>query len=234
MDRANRVLLAVLGAVLLVAGLAVGLAGLGLVPAVDPGTPLLPDPVRVRWHGWGVAAWLVAAAVGVLLALAGVLLVRAQLVAGRGHRMPDLLRTDPHRRAPASPAEPETGTGGSDRAAPPPDAGSRSGGTATATLPAATATGPGRTRVRSAALVRGIERDLARHPAVRRADVLLAGDTADPRARVRLELRSGADVPQVQSYLSACLARFAGTTDVRPTDVEVVVYLTDRDQVRVR
>jgi hypothetical protein len=241
MDRGNRILLAIVGAVLLLAGLAVGLAGFGLIPAVDPATRLLPDQVRDRWHDWGTVAWIVAAAVGVLLAVLGVLLARAQFVSGRGRPMPDLLLTDPA-LAPGRPAAPRdaaagrsgaprNGTGGESGA--PRDAvgGDGVGRDAEAGPEPA---GPGRTRVRAAALVHGIERDLARHPKVRRVSVLLAGDAADPRVYARLELRAGADVPHVQAYLSESLARFTETTGLAPTDVDVVVQLTDRDQLRVR
>jgi hypothetical protein len=249
MDRGNRILFTIVGAVLLVAGLAVGFAGLGLIPPIDSSTRLLPDSVRDRWHDWGVGAWIVAAAVGVLLAALGVLLVRNQFVTGRGRSMPDLLFTDP---ALTHPAGGRTGGPGSTSstgdAAPTHPAGGGTGGPGNGSAtgdapgdagPGATADGeqrggPGRTRVRVAALVHGIERDLAQHPKVRRVSVLLAGDAADPRVYVRLALRAGADVSHVQAYLSESLARFTATTGLAPADVDVVVQLTDRDQIRVR
>lgn len=236
MDRGNRILFVILGAVLLLAGLAVGLAGFGLIPAVDPATRLLPDQVRDRWHDWGTLAWIVAAAVGVLLAALGVLLARAQFVSGRGRPMPDLLLTDPALTG-GHAAPPRSAAAGSDSAGSPDSAGSAdsvAGAGSAGDAEPGPAAGPGRTRVRAAALVHGIERDLARHPKVRRVSVLLAGDAADPRVYARLELRAGADVPHVQAYVSESLARFTETTGLAPTDVDVVVQLTDRDQLRVR
>ncbi|GAA4207643.1 hypothetical protein [Actinocatenispora rupis] len=95
-------------------------------------------------------------------------------------------------------------------------------------------TPPGRTRVRSTALVHGFERDLARHPKVRRVSVGLGGDAADPLVHARLELFSGADVTHLQSYVAESLSRFVTTTGLDPADVRVVLALTDRDHHRVR
>ncbi|BCJ37489.1 hypothetical protein Athai_49920 [Actinocatenispora thailandica] len=242
MDRGNRVLFAIVGAVLLVGGLAVGVAGLGLVPAVDSSTRLLPAAVRDRWHDWGTTAWIVTALAGVLLAALGVLLVRAQLVSGRGRPMPDLLLTDPVVGADAPDdvgrgADAPDGVGrGADAPGGPgpgeeavaPGAGAGADGSGNGRAP-----GPGRTRVRAVALVHGIERDLARHPKVRRVSVALGGDAAEPRVYARLELRADADVPHVQAYLSESLARFTRTTGLAPTDVDVVLQLTGHDQLRV-
>ncbi|MEV0843182.1 hypothetical protein AB0I55_27025 [Actinocatenispora sera] len=227
MDRGNRILFTIVGAVLLIAGLAVGFAGFGLIPPVDSSTRLLPDSVRGRWHDWGVGAWIVAAAVGVLLAVLGVLLVRGQFRSGRGRPMPDLLLTDPALTSPSRGVRPANPV-----AAPAEDDGAGAGAVA-AGGDDERGTGPGRTRVRTAALVHGFERDLARHPKVRRVNVLLAGDAGAPRVYARLELRSGVDVSHVQAYLSESLARFTATTGLAPTDVDVVVQLTDRDQLRV-
>ncbi|HEY3503001.1 MAG TPA: hypothetical protein VGN37_09505 [Actinocatenispora sp.] len=197
MDRVNRALFVVLAVLLVLAGAAGTLAALGRLPRVDNAKHLLPHAVRDRWHDWGTAAWLVLAAAGLVVAVLGFLLVRAQLLPRLGRPMPDLLLTDPV----------------ADRTDDTP---------------------PGRTRVRAAALVHGIERDLARHPKVRRVSVGLGGDAADPRVHARLELASGADIAHLQSYVSESLSRFATTTGLDPTAVRVVLTLTDRDHHRVR
>ncbi len=92
---------------------------------------------------------------------------------------------------------------------------------------------PGHTRVRSGAMLHGIERDLARHPKVRQVSVGLGGDEAEPLVRARLGVAAGADLAKLQVYLAESLARFTRTTGLRPTDVQVEVTLSDREGARV-
>lgn len=94
-------------------------------------------------------------------------------------------------------------------------------------------THPGRTRVRSAAVVHSIERDLARHPKVRRVRVDISGDRADPRIHARLELSDECDVTRLQSYVTESLTRFTTTTGLDPTRMQVVLSLTGRGGHRV-
>ncbi|HEY3506449.1 MAG TPA: hypothetical protein VGN37_27120 [Actinocatenispora sp.] len=93
---------------------------------------------------------------------------------------------------------------------------------------------PGRTRVRTTALVHGIQRDLTRHPKVRRASIHLGGDEANPHLRARLELGDRCDVDQLQSYLTESLARFTATSGLDPTVVHVLLVPTSRAHARVR
>lgn len=192
----NRALLIVLAVLLVVVGAAGVLASLGRLPRLDPATSLLPLVVRSRWHGWGSAAWLVLAAAGLVVAVLGFLLIRAELLPRAGQPMADLRLTAP---------APEPG-----------------GGTA------------GRTRVRTTVLVHGMQRDLTRHPQVRRASVHLGGDRADPRLHARLELTDQCDVGRVQTYLAEALTRFSTTAGLAPTAVQVLLVPTSRAHTRVR
>lgn len=95
MTRANRVLLTVVAVVLLAGGAAVALAGFGRLPSVPPDSPLLSRRLTDQWSGWGIAAWLVLAAVGLVIALLGVLLIRAELRVRAMRPISDLLITGP-------------------------------------------------------------------------------------------------------------------------------------------
>lgn len=93
---------------------------------------------------------------------------------------------------------------------------------------------PGRTRVRTTALVHGIQRDLTRHPKVRRASVHLGGNETDPHLQARLDLGDRCDIGQLQSYLTESLARFTTTSGLDPTVVHVLLVPTKRARARVR
>ncbi len=202
MDRANRALGTIIAVLLLLIGVAGTLASLGRIPRVARGTALLPVGVRTRWHSWGVWPWVVLAAVGVLLVVLGLLLLRAELRTRMVRPMPDLLWTDPTVGDPAARhrADPVL---------------------------------PGHTRVRSGAMLHGIERDLARHPKVRQVSVGLGGDEARPLLRARIGVAAGADLAKLQVYLAESLTRFTTTTGLRPVDVQVEVTLSDREGARV-
>lgn len=207
MDRFNRVLWIVLAVLLLLAGTATALAGFGVLPRIPQAMTLLPHTLRTYWRAWGIWAWLGLAAAGLLLAVLGTLLIRGQFRPPAGRAMPDLLL---RRAEPATPSWPDR-----DRK----DA------------PATEA--PGRTRVRAAAMVHGIERDLARHPRIRSASVRLLGDTSDPRLLAHLDVAADTDVTQLHRHLTDTLARFTTTTGLHPGDVSIVLSLTDRGRSRV-
>jgi len=83
-DRRNRVRWALVGLVLLAAGVAGALIAYDLVPWVDSDTPLLPDTVVQRWEraeNWRLPVLAVA---GLLLALYGWRVLAAQLRRGGG------------------------------------------------------------------------------------------------------------------------------------------------------
>jgi hypothetical protein len=91
MDRRNRIRFALLGLLLLAAGVAGQLAGAEVVGAPAAGSPVLPDWLVARWdryNPWNLVAIGVAA---LLLAWYGWRLVRAQLRRGGGRaEMDDL------------------------------------------------------------------------------------------------------------------------------------------------
>jgi hypothetical protein len=87
----NRVLWIVVGVVLLAAGVVGTLASLGRL-GVDPDTPVLATDAIGRWRQWS-GGWVLAVAIAaaLLVALLGLLLVRAELRGQAGPTMPDLL-----------------------------------------------------------------------------------------------------------------------------------------------
>jgi hypothetical protein len=106
----------------------------------------------------------------------------------------------------------------------------------TVTGPAAGAAGlpPGTTRVRGACLVRGLERDLARDPQVRRASVVLAGTAADPELWIELQLGSRAALTTVRDHVSAAVGRFRATSGLVPGRLEVIARIDTSGPARVR
>ncbi len=82
-DTVNRVLWTVLGPVLAGGGIAGALASRGHLGGTDPDSPLLWSWAIERWRDAGSAAPLGTAGIGLLAALLGFLLLRAQLPARR-------------------------------------------------------------------------------------------------------------------------------------------------------
>jgi hypothetical protein len=86
----NRILWIVIGVLLTAAGVFGVLANLGRLPGLDRDRMLLSAGVAQRWHTWG--GWATGAVVlaGLIVALLGFLLLRAQLRGRGGAPMPDL------------------------------------------------------------------------------------------------------------------------------------------------
>jgi hypothetical protein len=83
-DRRNRIRFALLGLLLLAAGVAGALVSFDRLAAVDAATPLLPDSAVGRWAQ--AATWRLPAlaAIGLLLVVYGWRVLRAQLLRGGG------------------------------------------------------------------------------------------------------------------------------------------------------
>jgi hypothetical protein len=198
----NRVLWIAIGAVLTAAG------ALGVLASRRWGqrTVLGPEAVR-RWHDWG--GWAVAAVIvaGLLLAVLGFVLLRAQLRGRGGAPMADLVL--PNRRPDPAPEEREDEVLTGDPFV------------------------PGRLRISSGALQHALTRDLSAHATVRRAAVRLVGDRDHPEALVRLNVTADADVTRLRSHVDSALDRFAATSGVRPTVHDVVVTMADQAPARV-
>lgn len=87
-NRGNRLLWTVVGLVLLLGGIALALASRGQLGA-DRSSPLISTATRQRWNAWH--SWIpwVAIAVALIVALLGLLLLRAELHGRGGRALPD-------------------------------------------------------------------------------------------------------------------------------------------------
>lgn len=92
---------------------------------------------------------------------------------------------------------------------------------------------PGATRIRGARLVRGLERDLARDPLVRKASVRLAGTAPRPELWIELQLSSRAGMAVVRDHVSAAVDRFRDTSGLAPSRLEVTARIDTARPVRV-
>jgi hypothetical protein len=90
----NRVLWALVGLVLLAAGVVGTLISLGRFPWVRSTSVLLGPGAADRWRSAGNWAFVVTIAVGLVIALLGVLLLRAQLRRRYRTTLPDLVSLD--------------------------------------------------------------------------------------------------------------------------------------------
>lgn len=100
MDRFNRLLWAILATVFGVAGVLGAVASLGGMAGTDTDSPLLWSALLRRWRENADAAGWTMAAAGVLLAVLGALLIRAQLRRRGGPGLGDLT-LEPDRGDPA-------------------------------------------------------------------------------------------------------------------------------------
>ena len=91
----NRVLWTVIGVVALAAGLLGVLAGLGVLNTVDKQRTVLTEGMIDAWNRNRTVALAVTIAAGVLLALLGILLLRAMLRRPGGSLMPDIYVHEP-------------------------------------------------------------------------------------------------------------------------------------------
>jgi hypothetical protein len=90
MNTFNRVLWSIIGVLLLAAGVAGALASRGWPSTIDRRQPLLTDRMIDTWNGSSALAAGLTIAGGLLLAILGALLLRAQLRRGGGAPMRDL------------------------------------------------------------------------------------------------------------------------------------------------
>jgi hypothetical protein len=78
MNTANRILWAVLGLILLALGVFGVLASLDQLRGIDGDSAVLPNSLNERWNEWGFWAPALTVVVGIVLALLGLALLRAQ------------------------------------------------------------------------------------------------------------------------------------------------------------
>lgn len=222
----NRTLWTVIGLVLLAAGLTGLLIGSGVLSFVDRQQVLLPTTVIDAWNR--NEAWLLALtiAAGVVVALLGVLLIRAQLRRRGGPPMADLyLPALPEPTVPEpTMAEPTMAepAGAEPTLAAPPEA-----------APTGTPQPEGGTEVASRALHRALQRDLESDGQIRDATVRLSGPADHPRLLVRLAVTADADVAALASHVDRVMHRFTTTSGLQPDLAEVVVRMPTRAPSRV-
>lgn len=85
---------------------------------------------------------------------------------------------------------------------------------------------PGRTRIRSAVIGHGLERDLARDPGIRAAAVALTGTAPRPEVWLRLDLEPQADLTTIRDHVGDALDRFARTYGLQPRRLDVTARAT--------
>jgi hypothetical protein len=200
----NRVLWIAIGMVLTAAGVVGVLAFLGQLSWLGRDRTLLGPAAAQRWHDWHPWAVAVVIVAGLLVALLGFLLLRAQLRGRGGAPMPDLVSRS-QRPVPAPEEE----------------------------FLSDTVVTPGRTRVSSGALQQSLVADLRSDPQVRRVAVRLVGAGEQPEALVRLSVTADADVTGLRSHVDSALDRFAATSGIRPRVRDVVVAMADQPPARV-
>jgi hypothetical protein len=204
----NRVLWVVIGAILTAAGVIGTLASLGKLSWLGRDRTLLGAEAARRWHTWHPWAVAVVIVVGLVVALLGFLLLRAQLRGRGGAPMPDLVSR--RQRPVPAPEERED------------------------QVLSEVSSAPGRTRVSSGGLQQSLVRDLRTNREVRRVAVRLVGDPEHPEALVRLSVTPDADVTALRSHVDSALDRFAATSGVRPRVRDVVVRMADQPPARVQ
>ncbi|HEY1178948.1 MAG TPA: hypothetical protein VGF17_22570 [Phytomonospora sp.] len=205
-DAANRAWWTVIGVLLTAAGAGGVIAHFGLF-RFDADTPLLGPQVLDLWRRGGSWSLPIVMAAGVVVALVGLLLLRAQLRRRGEAGMSDVVfeRTA---ETPVVPSEP------TDYAAL---------DVKEDTLTAQVTPAVGRTKVRAGGITRALERDMAAGTSVRKAGVALTGDAPGPVAWIRLDLAPEARVSDAREQLDGVLARFGETTGLRIDRLDVTV-----------
>jgi len=216
MNTGNRVLWITIGLVLTAVGALGALASLNRLPFVASDRLLLGADAARNWHSWGGWAPLLTIVGGLLVALLGFLLLRAQVRGRGGAPMADLVLPTPEPTvltvgAPADTVELAAVEGGQ----------------------SFVEAVPGRTQVASKALNHALTRDLQSDRHVRRAAVRLVGDRARPEVLVRLAVSADADVSRLRSHVDGALDRFAVTSGVRPHLHDVIVSMAEQSTARV-
>ncbi|MGW4467303.1 hypothetical protein [Micromonospora sp. NPDC004704] len=95
-------------------------------------------------------------------------------------------------------------------------------------------TGPGLTIVQGSALADGLERDLTRDPQIRRASVWLTGEPPTPAVRIKLYVTPQAPLSNLREYVQAAVDRFATTSGLRPSQLDITARVDAGGAARVR
>ena len=194
---AHRVLWTIIGLLLVAIG-GVGIAAsYGVLPGTDPDAPLLWSGLLDLWRDTTPAGLALFVVLGLLLALLGLNLLARLLLPRPQPAMHEVTLSD----------------GGPDRP------------TGDGTAPAAAPRLPGTTKVRGAVLARGLERDLAREPEVRRASVTLTGAATRPELWIQLQVGPRARLAAIRDHVSAAVDRFVATSGLHPHRLDVTTRM---------
>jgi hypothetical protein len=206
---AHRILWTVIGLLLTAIG-GFGLAAnLGYLPGTDVHAPLLWSGLLGLWRNTAPWGLVVVIAVGLLLGLLGLVLLRRVPPARLGGDIDELIVPYPT-AADSAPV-------GRD-----------------AFDPERRADRLGLTRVRGVVLIEGLERDLARDPQVRRASVALVGYAPRPELRIQLYVDPCAQLAAVRDHVSVAVDRFATTSGLHPRRLDVTARIDAASRRRVR
>ncbi|MDT5025086.1 MAG: hypothetical protein QOE61_1512 [Micromonosporaceae bacterium] len=89
----NRVVWITIGVLLVAAGVAGVLANVGALPGVNRNGAVISTSMDARWRSWNGWATAAVIIVGLVVAVLGLLLLRAQFLRRGGAPMPDLIKT---------------------------------------------------------------------------------------------------------------------------------------------
>ncbi len=195
MTRANRVLWTVIALILMAAGVIGILVNLGHFPGTDKDVPLLTDRINSQfrsWDGWAVGVTIAA---GVVIAVLGIALIRAESRRRGGKSMPDL--TFAHTLDELNPADAAAGA-----------------------VPIR-----GSVQVSGRTLRHALQQDLQKDPRIKHAGVRLTGRPAQPRLHLDLAVTASADLPTVHEYVAGAVTRFRTTSQLQPTLAETTIRL---------
>lgn len=199
MRTANRILAVVVGLILAGLGICGILINTGHMPGTDRDVTIWTETFTSRLHDWGNWVTVVGIVGGLIVAIIGLTLLRAEL---RFHGRPSVTELD---LAVPDPGGEVADGGAHGRHAYEPQA--------TSSAPISVA---GKTHVAGSTLRRALQADLQNNPTIKHAVVRMSGDVHKPRIDLQIEVRRGTALSAVQSYVTEALARFRETTELEP------------------
>jgi hypothetical protein len=194
---ANRILAVVVGLILAGLGICGILINTGHMPGTDRDVTIWTDAFTRRLHDW--SGWVTAVGIvgGLIVAIIGLTLLRAEL---RWRGRPSVSELE--LAVPDAGGEPADGRG---------HGGHAYGREAASSVPTPM---PGKTRVAGSTLRRALQADLQNNPTIKHAAVRITGDVHQPRIDLQIEVRRGTALPAVQSYVAEAFARFRETSQL--------------------
>ncbi len=215
-DRGNRVLLALVALVLVIAG-GGGLAfSLGALGSRSAHADIITSTLVHQWHRGGAISFAVASAIGLVLVVVGLSLAVAELSRDAGRpRLDDFTVAD---------NPPTTSISRDDMA---------SSHSANHHGEGAGSWAPGFTLVRASSLAHALEADLGHIDGVRGALVRLLGKPGQLELRARLDVADDASLASLTSLARGCVQRLETTSGLHPDAIDVTVSLVASKNPRV-